>query len=480
MSILKVVLTSKSNLSLKYGSKFAALKKVLAALVASDKKQLITTKIVYIDDAASCKALGMKPVTAMKEKPCKDFVDVLYKKHTPAYIVLFGAQDIFPFQELKNDLYQPGDDDDQAIPSDLPYACNSGYSKKVNTFIDPVRVVGRIPDMPGKADLEFVSALLQNVIKQKPIDKKYYQKYFAVSAEVWKDSTRESINNIFGNTEDLLYSPPAKGGYPKSKLKALSHFYNCHGALLDPNYYGQEGSSYPVALKSKDVNGKITFGAVVAAECCYGVQLIEPDVAPSSVASNYMLNGSISFMGSSTIAYGPATGQGLADLICQYFIINVHEGASSGRALLEARQKFLNVSGPNLDPYELKTLAQFYILGGPSLTPVKTTETKKVAGISVENRRLNLFTKGVGLRQTLAPAVKIKRAPTSRHKTSLNKILSTTGFKKKPKEKVYVAKFKTGNTSALRKACQVVKQLTARSRNHLPVRLAVATLKSLW
>lgn len=454
MTPLKIILTSKSNLSKKYGSAFNELKKHFTKLVASDKEKMVDTKVIYIDDATSTKSIGLKPVANMKEKSCKDFVDLLYKKHKPAYIVIFGSQDVFPFQELKNDLFYPGDDDDEFIPSDLPYACDSPYGKKVAAFVNPVRVVGRIPDLPGKGDMSFVNTIFQNIVKQKPKTKKDYSNYFAVSASVWKESTEESIDNIFGNTSSLLNSPPAKGGYPKSQLRSLSHFYNCHGGLLDPNYYGQKGSSFPVALTPKDLKRKVTYGTVVAAECCYGAQLMDPIADGDSIASSYLKNNALSFLGSSTIAYGPSTGQGLADLICQYFIINVHEGASTGRALLEARQKFLNVSGPHLDPYELKTLAQFYILGDPSLSLIEFAEPKASQAMSIQNRRLNLFSKGITIGQSVAPSVQLTKKKTLRHRSGVRQILEQTGFTKNVAEKVYETRYRKAPSAELRKGLQ--------------------------
>jgi len=115
----------------------------------------------------------------------------------------------------------------------------------------------------------------------------------------------------------------------------------------------------------------------------------------------------IAFMGSSTIAYGPADSQGLADLITQFFIKRVLDGASSGRAMLEAQQEFLTKSGPDLDPYELKTLAQFYLLGDPSLQPVDPAHEKGMSyDNTIENRRMNLSAKGANLKKSINPSEK--------------------------------------------------------------------------
>jgi hypothetical protein len=154
-------------------------------------------------------------------------------------------------------------------------------------------------------------------------------------------------------------------------LSRRVHFVNCHGADSDSQFYGQEGSNYPVAHQAKLVSGNVQAGTIAAAECCYGAQLWAPQGVdgqePMPIA--YLRSGAFGFFGSSTIAYGPADSNGDADLICQYFIESVLGGASLGRAALEARQKF--VRGVTvLSPVNTKTLAQFSLLGDPSIQPV--------------------------------------------------------------------------------------------------------------
>ena len=62
----------------------------------------------------------------------------------------------------------------------------------------------------------------------------------------------------------------------------------------------------------------------------------------------------------------------------------VREGASLGRAALQARQDFAS-SSATLDPVDLKTIAQFNLLGDPSITPVELTSPHnmvEMAGIT--------------------------------------------------------------------------------------------------
>ena len=182
----------------------------------------------------------------------------------------------------------------------------------------------------------------------------------------------------------------------------------------------------------------------MAAECCYGAELVDGHQSGNkediSISNNYLLNGALAFMGSSTIAYGPSDSQGLADLITQYFIKSVLEGASSGRAMLEARQKFLSVSGPSLDPYELKTLAQFYLLGDPSVQVIKHVGDQKTGSIKkggISNNRFNLFNKGMSLKKTIAPCKKIISGSKTKYRTVIKKLLKEQNFTAKAKEQVY-------------------------------------------
>jgi hypothetical protein len=410
MKSSKIIITSVNNLRSKYEKKFNQINVLLKDLVESDKKKDINTKVIFIDDKISTKKIGLQPVSATTPAECKNFVDKLFQKHRPDYLVIFGAQDVIPFQELNN----PADDEDLHVDSDLPYACDEPYSKSVRKFIGPTRVVGRIPDVPGKPNVDYVTRLIKNIIQHKPVSAETYKSYFSISAKVWKRSTEISLHNMFGHNGKLILSPKAAlpKGYSKTQMGPSVHFINCHGAPGEPFYYGEGGGGTPIALKSDHISSIIGKGTIVAAECCYGAQLFDPviiDDRTLSIANNYLKHNAIAFLGSSTIAYGPADSQGLADLITQYFVVNMLKSASSGRALLEARQRFLQEMGPQLDPYELKTIAQFYLLGDPSIHAVtKSEEVDDFSqGNSVKNNRKKLLMKGANLHATMAPSLKV-------------------------------------------------------------------------
>jgi hypothetical protein len=423
----KFIVACKARLQAKYGKQFAKIEPLIKKLIAADKKRGLQTSLLFIDDATSAKALGLKAVKATTPRDCKTAIDALYQKHAPDYITLLGAQDVFPFQALEN----PTDDEDATVPSDLPYACETAYSTDISKFLGPTRVVGRLPDIPDSGDIGYLTKLVNTVISYKQLLHKDYSSFFAVSARVWQKSTKKSLMETFGQNKGLFLSPNAapEMGYEAKQLSALAHFYNCHGSQDDPRFWGQKDANSPinkVAVDSANLTNRIAAGTVVAAECCYGAALFNPEDVTTdgtpSIASNYLAHGALGFLGSSTIAYGPADGQGQADLITQYFLINVLGGASTGRALLEARQQFLSKSGPNLDPVDLKTIAQFYLLGDASVAPVQDevatpavrtksakagTASEKTLGNTVRNRRKNLLMKGLNLSESVAGARRV-------------------------------------------------------------------------
>jgi Peptidase family C25 len=427
---LKVIVTSAGRLQDKYTSALSAVRKQLERIVAADAKRGIDTRIVYMDDAASTAKLKLKHNVKVTDRTCKEFVDALYKKHTPDYIMLFGDGDVFPFQKLTNPIYSPGEDDDRNIPSDLPYACGTGYKKNVHEYHDPSRVVGRLPDLPGKVGkehLEYIKTLVDGIVGHKPRPASDYDsKYFAMSAHVWEGSTRMGLNSVFGTSNGLLISPTADAAGNSAGLGSLSHFINCHGDHMDPTFSGQKGSNYPTALHASDLANRVKLGTVVVAECCYGAQLFNALGIGRSIATSYLGNGALAYTGSSNIAYGDSDSQSCADEMCDYFMGFVLDGASTGRALLQARQKFLD-NARDLDGYEQKTMGQFMLLGDPSLDLVKRP-AQSDAGETVENRRIKLAAKGTGLRSSVRPARKVSAGRAPGKTQELDRLVREQGF----------------------------------------------------
>jgi hypothetical protein len=425
MSFDKIIITNLSALKEKYGNKVSRVITAIDRLIAADKKRGIETKVVAIDSISDMKSIKCPVVTEMdNQRQVKKAVDAVYKAYQPDYIMILGAPDIIPHQDLKNPAYDPDGDDDKVIASDIPYACEKSYSKDPAKFLGPTRVVGRLPDLMGVNDSAYLISLLGTAAKHKSRVRTDYQKYFSVTADVWKESTSLSLTKLFGSSADMAASPPKGPVWTSSQLSKRIHFINCHGSLSDPNFYGQKGSKYPVAHSAEKLVKKIIDGTVVAAECCYGAELYDPADSDmqSGICNTYLRDGAYGYFGSSTIAYGPSEGNGQADLICQYFLEEVLNGSSLGEATLRARHRFAGAY-THLDPMDLKTAVQFNLLGDPSIHAIQAvshgfskTKTYKKVFVKHQNnkgtrllRREKLAQAGTNLSATLGSVKKINK-----------------------------------------------------------------------
>jgi hypothetical protein len=433
MNIDKIIVTNKRALEAKYGNNTSKIISALNKLIASDKTKGIISSLIFMDDKISMKSFSSRAVKNFSiAKENKTAIDDLYWYFSPDYVMIVGAWDVVPHVRLKN-LIAKKEDDDRLINSDLPYACEAPYSNLIGNFLSPTRVVGRLPDIVGGDDESYLIKLIENCIASQPRKVSEYSTYFSLSAKVWKGSTSQSLKYLFPDVTSLKLCPDAEGPYLKSDLSSKIHFFNCHGAIAEPEFYGQSGDNYPVSFQSDFIAGNIKPGTVVAAECCYGADLYHPREGSSKkgIANTYLENNALGFVGSTTIAYGPATGQGSADYITQFFVKGIQKGSSLGRSFLEARHKFIELSAPKFDPVELKTIAQFILLGDPSVQLVEISpknvgveegtsgEEKLMANKNNrKDRRLRMTVKGVFLGQIAhAPhAKKTKVAPAMKKK----------------------------------------------------------------
>ena len=146
-------------------------------------------------------------------------------------------------------------------------------------------------------------------------------------------------------------------------------------------------------MESVHVAPNVAAGTVAAAECCYGAELFDYRAVGTAqpICMSYLLGGAYAYLGSTNIAYGPAVGNGQADLITQYFLQNLLTGATTGRAFLQARQTFVQTQVMS-SPANLKTLAQFILLSDPALRPCAAPDQ---AGVAVSEETGAIAAKGI-------------------------------------------------------------------------------------
>ena len=392
----KILVTNWAALKEKYKGGLRAVLHAVRDLIAADKRRGLVTQLVDISNRDQMRRLKCKAVTSPdNERQCKDAVDAIYTNLNPDYIVLLDGPDVVPHLTLKNPAQGDGDGN---VPSDLPYASNAPYTSRDPTkYAAVTRVVGRVTGVKGAAKPNAIIKQLKAAAVYKGRKRADYMDHFTISARVWVNSTKLSDENIFGSAK-VNTCPPTASPRVRRLLAPLSHFINCHGAEVDPHFYGQRGKNYPVAMASADVSAGTKRNTIIAAECCYGAQLFDPQQADNilPICNSYLETGAIAFLGSTTIAYGDSDDNSAADLLTQYFIIDALSGASFGRAFLQARQKFVQTQKME-DPVNVKTLAQFILLADPSLQPCQDVGPQAEADPNIIDSRAARKTRRVAL-----------------------------------------------------------------------------------
>ena len=415
----KVIVTNMTALRDKYTAQgIKAIQAALNDLIAADKKRGLTTSVVALDDAKAMKKFGATPVkNAANSRENKKAIDGVYSALAPDYLMILGAIDVVPHQDIKNPLFttDPEGDTEEFAFGDLPYACDAPFSRELKNFTGPTRVVGRLPDLTGQGDAKYLIGLLKTATTWKSSDKSEYQTYLGISCEKWQESTAESLNNMFSSSDDMQTSPTQGFKWKPKLINRKVHFVNCHGGDTFPDFLGQSSThdedmptSHQAAFVGK--KGNLVEGTVAAAECCFGGQLYNPseaDAGQMGMCNTYLDKKAYGFFGSTTTAYGPFSGNDQADLICQYFIQRVLAGASLGRAALEARQRFIEKASP-LSPMNRKTLAQFNLYGDPSIVPVAAPTSTKVVAPKLTS--LSVAAKSLGKAKGMVAAKAVQEA----------------------------------------------------------------------
>ena len=423
----KVIVTNRSALTAKYGGAgVAKIDAALKALVKADAARGFATRVIDLSRAGSKRKKVTDPADPAENKSA---IDGVAKALRPEYLVLLGSKDVIPYQDLKNPLYDaldPDGDNDQYAYGDLPYACEAPYSRNIKDFLGPTRVVGRIPDLTGASSPGYLVRLLELAAAAKPGP--VPKDAFALSTWTWQKSTRASVRPLLDVAPGVLTSPKSGPTYAPARLGAGLHFVNCHGSDHDRRFLGESASEqFPTAMDSRKLAG-LKRGSVAAFECCYGAELYDPADAGGdmSISNAYLKAGVHGVVASSTIAYGPPDDNANADVICRVFLEKLIAGASLGRAFLEARLTLV-ANQSVVDPYNSKTLAQFVLLGDPSIHPfavaAEDTRPTKVALAERTQRRVRLAKSGERLGKTAAYTVPVAKpdARTRRLRDALRK-----------------------------------------------------------
>ncbi len=408
---IKLSVTVKSRLEDKYApADLQLINEKVKEWIAADDKRGITTVHVHVDDAKEMDDLGAAPVsgeaTAEKIKQAIEDLWVSDKlPSTPHYLVLFGAEDIVPMFPVPNPSYDPsGIDTDQTVPSDNPYATPLNFDPldPTNSYLIPQRAIGRIPDMVSdsqeshhKGDPAWVVQYLDTAIEWEPKEKRDYKDPYAICTAEARFAGNEFMQKTFDDPglrpficptdSDAVDSPTAR-----DHLSAGLHIIKCHGNKKDPTFWGfsvldQRKKEHPcAAITSASLTALLKSSAVVASMCCYGAQIFSPSDPNARsrgewpLASTYLRNGALGFVGSTMMAWVGRSQMGAADWIVQSYLKNVLGGESLGNAFLASKQDYrshYSVKDDILSEEEEKTLIEYVLLGDPSIHPVLSSQS---------------------------------------------------------------------------------------------------------
>ena len=135
----KIIVSNRSVLTAKYGAAgLVKIKKSVDVLIAADDKRGINSRLVYLDDAASMKKYKGNAVTVhTSPRQNKEAIDAIFRSAAPEYLMILGAIDVVPHQDIANPAFDAPDDPDKNADGDLPYACDAPYSRDIATFKGP-------------------------------------------------------------------------------------------------------------------------------------------------------------------------------------------------------------------------------------------------------------------------------------------------------------------------------------------------------
>lgn len=452
MQVDKLIVTNTSALKKKYGDGYERIEYALDELVRADATRGVTTLVVALDETSDVLDSSHAVARADSALQAKVAIDRAFEYYKPHYLVILGGVDIVPQQPLRNPDHSP-DDSSKTVPSDLPYACETGrYSLDVRHFTGPTRVIGRLPEVTGYSNPAYLEGLLGTAAAAVSHDAPTGNHVFALCAKKWIGQTTGSLALPYpgANSGPSVLTSPTRGpDWAVGDLKGPLHFINCHGGWSDCRFYGdaggrpKEGVDDPIAHASACIAGRLTDGTVAVTECCFGAQLYDPALTGGvpGICTTYLANGAYAFVGSSGVAYGGVDGVESADVLCGLLMKYLLSGASSGNAFLSALQEFVHLCRPPLDPVDLKTIAQFSLMGDPSIHPFLPAGTTAPAEAAVPaegppslhlaakraERRAGLAKRGEELRRLTATAGLPIEIPDS-HKT-ISDILRFAGVK---------------------------------------------------
>ncbi len=312
----------------------------------------------------------------------------IYRVAKPKYLLLVGDEKVIDSAKWYNVNYvkpnpEREGDSDKYVDSDLPYLTldlESPWSGQQwhNFLFEGCVRVGRIPCLSVDGYKSAV-AYFENVMRSD--SNRQALNSFALSAKLWEKTSKI----IYRPFEREVYTSPEKTAFDfmKDTLKCYCGgqepnllFFSLHGNPQVNYWMGDDGGEYyPMAFTS-DCLPPGGSRYVIGTTACYGAKPTDDE----SMLFTAIQNGCIAYLGSTQIAYGATDGSCCcSDVLVGEWIKKVAERYTFGDAYIAALKQLCH---ENMDPCEIKTLAEFSLYGDPSLAMFRSkSSTMKSFGL---------------------------------------------------------------------------------------------------
>lgn len=324
------------------------------------------SQIVLLDDAAAMAPFG-GAVSAPNPPSLAASLGRVVSSTGADAVLIVGGHEIFPFYSILNPVVNPIDPD-TAVLTDNPYGANG--SPAVADWLNPAIPVGRVCAGPGDSADAFC-AILEGLAANR-LNRSPRAGYIEITNRDWQDASFSVISEM--PAPGHLFISPDDAITPANSEDLDAHFLYCnlHGFTGDPAWKGYDDVRrvFVPALSADSFLPAAVSGSVIYTEACYGLETAGRPIS-GSCALSALAAGAAGIVGASNLAFGSLPGPSPnlidADAFARaFFQAALQPNATLGDCLRAARSSFLASSGPSPDPFAVKTLLQFQLLGDPT------------------------------------------------------------------------------------------------------------------
>ena len=345
----------------------------LTAIYGADGAPTIQAKLAQLASASGAE-LHLLAANANSSAGSPPLAPALYAElkqlrsgASPDSILIVGDQRVFPGFSLPNPVADRSIDPDLSVLSDNPYG-QFDWTQPQDAVLPPC-AVGRIAAGVNESAAG-LCALLDSQINLRQ-GHRMKSGYVEIVSRQWQDASNSVLSFTTPSSRVILSPDGRVTAANASSLDCKFLYCNLHGFLNASAWSGYDnGLSFPVPALTPDAfQSDFVGGTVVFTEACYGLAISGKSTGASNALS-LIAAGAAAVVGATGLAFGTATAQPQnlidADVLARgFFNSAASAGTSLGECLANARSALSGTSSRS-DPFVVKTLLEFQLLGDPS------------------------------------------------------------------------------------------------------------------